>query len=315
MASNTRLVWSKRLGGGLLLAIVLPLAGGCASTGHARLGPVVEPTELAKRLNRPSAGRLLVLDVRDAKAYDAGHVAGAVRLDFAKWEKDSLAAPTGLDHETLWRERIGHLGVSGRDPVVIYDDGHMTQAARIWFIFQHFGVPEAGVLNGGYPALEPLITDGAITVSRAPTTPRPTKFHPTATTETRIALVGRQRVREAVERGKAQILDARTPAEYTGKDLLKNPRGGHIPTAINLPHKKLLDEHGRLKSPKALAALFARAGFQRGQPIITHCESGGRASLAALAAQRAGYGPVMDYYLSFGDWAADKSCPVVRPDE
>jgi thiosulfate/3-mercaptopyruvate sulfurtransferase len=315
MSPNKRLVWSKRLGGGLLLACAVSVAGGCAMAEPARLGPVVEPAELAKRLNRSSAERPLVIDVRDAKAYDAGHVAGAVRLDFSKWEKDSVAAPTGLDHRTLWRERIGNLGVSGRDPVVIYDNGHMTHAARIWFIFQHFGVPEAGVLNGGYPALEPLIADGKLSVSRAPTTPRPTTFSPMGTTETRIALVGRQRVRNAVERKAAQIFDARTPAEYTGKDPLKNPRGGHIPTAINLPHKQLLDDRGRLKTPEALAALFARAGFQRGQPIITHCDGGGRASLAALAAQRAGYGPVMNYYLSYGDWAADRSCPVVQPNE
>jgi len=30
-----------------------------------------------------------------------------------------------------------------------------------------------------------------------------------------------------------------------------------------------------------------------------------------LAAVRAGYGPVMNYYLSFGDWAADPGCPLV----
>jgi thiosulfate/3-mercaptopyruvate sulfurtransferase len=127
-----------------------------------------------------------------------------------------------------------------------------------------------------------------------------------------VAVAERQRVRAAVERGNAQVFDARTRAEYTGQDLRKNTRGGHIPGAINIPHKELLDEHGRLRSPGALAALFEQAGFKRGQPVITHCDGGGRASLAALAAERAGYGPVLNYYLSFGDWAADASCPVVQ---
>jgi thiosulfate/3-mercaptopyruvate sulfurtransferase len=73
---------------------------------------------------------------------------------------------------------------------------------------------------------------------------------------------------------------------------------------------------GRPRPPEELAALFDCAGFQGSHPIIiTHCDGGGRASLAALAAERAGYGPVMNYYLSFGDWAADARCPVVTPEE
>jgi len=117
-------------------------------------------------------------------------------------------------------------------------------------------------------------------------------------------------VREAIERHDAQILDTRTVGEYAGEDLRKNSRGGHMPTAINLPHKQLLDEQGKLKSPETLAAIFAEAGFKHGEPVITLCQSGGRASLAALAAERAGYGPVLNYYLSFGDWAADATCPL-----
>ncbi len=202
--------------------------------------------------------------------------------------------------------------MSGREPVVIYDDGRMTEAARAWFIFQHFGVADAAVVNGGYLALEPLLADGRIPVSREATMPKRATFQPAADAKGGIGLVDRQRVREAIDRGEAQVFDARTPDEYTGKDRKSNPRGGHLPTAINLSHKKLLDASGRLKSPEELATLFQKAGFERGWPIITHCQSGGRSSLAALAAARAGYGPVMNYYLSFGEWAADATCPVLE---
>ncbi len=293
-----------------LLALIL-LTIGCSST-RGPLGPVIEPDELARRLQGKPAERLVVLDVRDAAAYASGHVAGAVRVDPDLWKQESLTEGTGLNHETMWRGRIGALGVSGREPVVIYDDGRMTEAARVWFIFQHFGVPEAGVLNGGYPAAVPFIAEGRIPANGEPTIPRPTAFDPPVGNSTRIGLVDRQHVRQAVERGEARVLDARTREEYTGLDLRRNLRGGHIPNAINLPHKQLLDEQGRVKSPDALAALLKEAGFQRGQPVITHCDGGGRASLAALAAEHAGFGPVMNYYLSFGDWAADATCPLER---
>jgi thiosulfate/3-mercaptopyruvate sulfurtransferase len=45
---------------------------------------------------------------------------------------------------------------------------------------------------------------------------------------------------------------------------------------------------------------------------VTHCEGGGRAALGAATAVRAGFDDVRVYYLSFGDWVRDESCPVVR---
>jgi len=302
-----------RLRAGVLVAIMAGLLTGCASNQSAAFGPVVEAEEFAALLGSKADNQLVLLDVRSQNLYDKSHVAGAVRVDPTDWKNLSLAAETGLDHQTLWKNRIGALGVSGREPVLIYDDGSMTKAARIWFIFQHFGVPQTGVLNGGYPILQPLINDGRISVSDQQTKPMPTKLEHTDDTAARVAIVERQRVRRDVERRAVQILDTRTHEEYTGEDLRSNTRGGHLPTAMNLPHTELLDEKGRLKSPATLAAILEKAGFKRGRPIVTHCDGGGRASLAALAADRAGYGPVMNYYLSFGDWAADTTCPLEKP--
>lgn len=47
-------------------------------------------------------------------------------------------------------------------------------------------------------------------------------------------------------------------------------------------------------------------------PVVTHCDGGGRAALAALAAVNAGQKNVSAYYLSFSDWAKDESCSIVR---
>jgi thiosulfate/3-mercaptopyruvate sulfurtransferase len=61
-----------------------------------------------------------------------------------------------------------------------------------------------------------------------------------------------------------------------------------------------------------LRDLLAAAGFRPGDHVVTHCDGGGRAALAAAAAARAGYGDVHAYYLSFADWAKDESCPIVQ---
>jgi len=303
------------------LALMLWVGTGCSPAQptpstrpatHTALPGVMDPAELARRLSNSTTDRLIVLDVRDAAGYESGHIAGAIRVDPTAWKNESLAGDTGLDHDTFWHQRIGGLGVSGREPVVVYDDGRMTEAARLWFIFQHFGVGEVAVVNGGYRALAPLIESGKIPVSREITAPKAVTFQPASGIGEPITLIERKRLLEKIRSRQAQIFDARTPAEFSGQDLRTNARGGHLPSAINLPHTRLMDKEGRLLSAEQLADLFRESGFQRGQPIVTHCDGGGRASLAALAAQTAGYGPVMNYYLSFGDWAADSTCPVEK---
>lgn len=273
---------------------------------------LVEATDLAAVV-RGADDDLVIFDVRAEAEYAAGHLPGAVRIDYSEWEQLSLSADTGLTHEQMWHERIGSAGVDADDAVLIYDGGKMTRAARVWFILQHFGVAEARVVNGGFPLIAQEADSGRLRLSTDPIEPRRVAFEPTGENTGRIGSLDRFEVKAAIEAGEAQVLDARTVDEYRGLDLRKNDRGGHLPTATNVPHTALLDERGRLKPMAELAAILDNAGFVKGRPVITHCDGGGRAALAALAAARAGYGPVVNYYLSFGDWAKDTTCPVVKP--
>ncbi|HKM72773.1 MAG TPA: rhodanese-like domain-containing protein [Stellaceae bacterium] len=68
----------------------------------------------------------------------------------------------------------------------------------------------------------------------------------------------------------------------------------------------------RRSSGTGAAKQLERVGFGPSDHIVTHCEGGGRAALAAAAAVRAGYDDVRVYYLSFADWVRDESCPIVR---
>lgn len=251
----------------------------------------------------------VLLDVREREAYEQGHVAGAVHVRLDEWERASLSAEDGLAQQAAWRARIGALGIDGDDHVVVYDNGKMTSAARVWFVLQHFGAASTAVVDGGFPLLAQAAGRGVLKLEQRPSVRAPTKFEPT--NAALVGLVDREQMRSAIERGEAQILDVRSAPEFRGEDKRKNARGGHLPKAINVPHTELLDAQGRLRSPEELRAILGAAGFTEGRPVITHCDGGGRAALAALAAARAGYGPVFNYYLSFGDWAKDSTCPVV----
>lgn len=268
--------------------------------------PVLTPEALLA--NRDA---FVVLDARPAEAFSAGRAAGAHRLPIEAWEKAAKTEEgrlTNLDH---WARAIGALGVDGIRPVAVLDDGRITEAARAWFILQHFGVPSA-VLDGGWPVLEPLLrAAGRLATGPAaepvviPFTPRPGSG--------RVTLVEREPLRAQFNAGAGpQVFDTRTAAEHGGLDLRKNRRGGRLPGAANLPHADLLGADNRLLAADVLREKLAAAGIRPGERVVTHCDGGGRASLAALAALRAGHAEVGTYYLSFSDWAADESCPIER---
>ncbi len=284
---------------------LMTLVTGCAAAERRVL---IEASELPARLS--AAPPPTLLDARKAEAYVAGHVAGAVHVDADAWRQESLSSEHGLEDDAIWRGRIGAAGIDAATEVVVYDDGRMLDAARVWFILQLAGVERAVVLNGGWKALQGLISDGAMKTSTAAPRIDPKPFKAPPATQPAVAYRSRAQTRAHVTQKDAQIWDARTPAEHRGAQMNKNPRGGHLPGAVNLPHAELLNDLGCVRSPAEVRALLEKAGFKPSQPIVVHCESGGRSSLAALAALHAGYGNIANYYRSFSDWARDDSCPL-----
>ncbi|RVJ49362.1 sulfurtransferase [Sinorhizobium meliloti] len=258
--------------------------------------PIIEPSALS------SLPTFRLLDVRDPAAFSSSHATNAVRVPVEVWEEAGKAGETSFENFAYWGRAISELGVDGGVPAVVYDDGRMTEAARVWFILQFFGA-KAFILNGGWPAIEGR--DDLVGAPRS--TGASFSVRPGAGA---VGLIDRQTLKASLDTD-IRIFDARTTDEFTGKDLRRNARGGHLPGARLLPHARLLNG-SRLRPAAELHNLLAQAGFRPGDHVITHCDGGGRAALAAAAAARAGYENVRAYYLSFADWAKDESCAIVR---
>ena len=97
--------------------------------------PIVEPGEALL------FGSALLLDVRSLDAFRTSHLANAIRVPVEWWNAAAKQERTSLDRTTFWQAEIGALGIDGSRIALVYDDGRMTDAARIWFILRHFGVP------------------------------------------------------------------------------------------------------------------------------------------------------------------------------
>ena len=288
------------------------LAGVATARAEAAListpDPVVEPEALASQLRDHKDVRLL--DVRKAEEFAKGHVVGAVNVDIDSWFKAAKAS--GPTDTAGWAERLGALGIGPETRVLVYDGGGMTMASAAWFVMQHFGVRDAAVVSGGWKLI-PAVKPELITIEPTPA-PKPAQFKPAAS-KVLVAWADKAEVRKALDKGSARIWDARSADEYTGKQARDNPRVGHLPGSVNLPHGALINDEGRVRSAVEIREILTAAGFKPGDRIVAHCQGGGRSSFAALAAVRAGFGPVENYLMSFGEWAADETCPVVKPGE
>ena len=86
--------------------------------------------------------------------------------------------------------------------------------------------------------------------------------------------------------GKRNLVDVRSPDEFTGRLLApahlpqeQAQRGGHIPTAKNVPWSKAANEDGTFRSDDELTRLYqSEAGLDFGKDTIAYCRIGERSA-------------------------------------
>ncbi len=84
-----------------------------------------------------------------------------------------------------------------------------------------------------------------------------------------------------------------------------------MPTACRLEWSTFVDKDGRFLSIPKLKAMIGAAGVKPGEPVITHCQGGGRASVDAFVFELLGY-PTRNFYLGWSDWGNADETPIVQ---
>lgn len=312
---------------GLVASLLLPLVAAGASVAIddgwmvgrdasriAAEAAVIGPDAASETLALPG---LVVLDARDEDDHRNERLPGAVLLDDGAWKRWSLDGEFAMLDHAAWRREIAALGVDSKTPVLVVDDGSMTRAPRIWFILHRLGVRGAMVADGGLPAWREAIGDESMACGDpGESGDRPASIEvvasaPDGPASPAIAWLDRLDMLALLGDGRVQLVDVRSEGEFDGSRPLKNPRGGHLPGAVVLPHGELLAEEGGILPPSQIRAALAARGLDPDRPVVVYCQSGARATLAALALARAGVGPVACYYEGFGLWSKDDRCPVV----
>jgi thiosulfate/3-mercaptopyruvate sulfurtransferase len=244
-------------------------------------------------------------DKRDAKAeFEAGHIPGAMFYDLDALSDHSTDLPHMLPTPPNFARDLGALGIGDGDMVVVYDGAGLFSAARIWWMLRVMGHDKVAVLDGGLPKWKAE----SRALEKGVTAPKPAQF-------TSRPVAGQVKnfddVRAAL--GNSQILDARSNSRFTGEEKEPRPdvRSGHMPGAVNVHFRAVLNADGTLKSEHELKKLFAEKGVDLRAPIITSCGSGVTASILMLALAQLGAPQTSLYDGSWTEWGGRPQAEVV----
>jgi thiosulfate/3-mercaptopyruvate sulfurtransferase len=235
--------------------------------------------------------------------YAAGHIPGAVHLDYA----DDLSDPATpyaarVAPPELFARVMGEHGIGDDTIVLAYDAGTIPFAARLVWMLRYYGHDEAYVLAGGYPAWVAAgypVTTGTPAIAPATFTPRPRPELRASRDEVLAVAEGRSDV---------QLVETQRDQTYAQRDR-------DIAHAVRLSGNLLLEDArgGRVADAATLDRLVREAGLDRHARTVVSCGSGVSASGAWLALREAGFDDVAVYDGSWMEWEHDALPSVPKP--
>lgn len=221
--------------------------------------------------------KLVEIDV-DTKAYDAGHIPGAIGFNWQTQLQDQVGRD--VVSQAALEKLLGEAGISPEDTLVCYGDNNNWFAAYGFWILKLYGHRDVRLMNGGRnkwlnEADKPLTTEKI---------KRPAVTYRAAAADASLRALLPE-VFAAVANGKWNLVDVRSPDEFTGK-VIAPPgmtetaqRGGHIPGAKSVPWSTAVNPDGTFKSADELRSIYLeQRGVDPQKDTIAYCRIGERSS-------------------------------------
>ena len=237
--------------------------------------------------------------------YQAAHIPGARFFDLDDVSDHRSDLPHMVPPVEKFMSRMRAIGVGDGHQIVVYDGSGLFSAPRVWWLFKLMGQMDIAVLDGGFPKwqaeghpvedLPPILRDRHMMVRRQNQMVKDVT-----------------QVSAASKLGESEIVDARSPGRFYGKDPEPRPglRAGHIPGSKNVFYKDLLKADDTMKSPDEMRQVFLEAGVDLDKPVITSCGSGVTAAILSLGLTRMGKTDHSLYDGSWTEWGMFPTLPI-----
>jgi thiosulfate/3-mercaptopyruvate sulfurtransferase len=280
------------------------------ASGYAYPEVLCSTSWVADHLNDPAI-RLIEAD-EDTLLYELGHIRGAVKLD---WHSD---AQEQLKRDVIDQKGFEHLmsrlGIANDTTVVFYGDKNNWYACYAFWLFARYGHQKMKIMNGGRLKWETEEREMAREVPRFEST----TYYAQPADDTLRAY--HDDVLGELKNPSRRLIDVRSPQEYSG-ELINMPdypqegaqRGGHIPTAKNIPWHKATEPDGTFKSAEELRQLYGSKDITPDKEVIAYCRIGERSAHTWFVLSRLlGFPRVRNYDGSWTEWGSMVRVPIEK---
>ncbi|WP_032120887.1 sulfurtransferase [Clostridium amazonitimonense] len=241
-------------------------------------------------------------------AFKEGHIRGAIYVDLETELTGQVKEHGGrhpLPDLNEFTVNMNKKSVDDNIHVIIYDDGDLAAASRLWWIFRYIGKSNVYILEEGIKAWKdrnlPLEQGEDVIIKESKGT---------------LSLNIRddiycdvQYVKDNLD--KAFIIDAREKDRYLGKIEPVDKKAGHIPGAKNYFWKDNFNEF-KVKPKEELKEIFK--GLEEKEDIIVHCGSGITGAANVMILDEIGIKAKL-YGGSWSDWISYDENPIVVGEE
>ncbi len=259
---------------------------------------------------------LTIIDTQpDIHDYITEHIPGAVYFNQKLLRVPYKGTPGVYVPEDVIKQLFSRIGIEKNKPIIVYTGkgafrgwGDGLEQTMLAYSLVRFGCENVYVLDGG---LEKWKKEKMELTKEFPDREE-TNF------ETDIQedyFVNIEEVKNLKDKEDTVLLDARPEKVYKGQGPWILP--GHIPGAVNLPWKKLMDEDNPklLKPVEEIEKILNNIGATKDKMIICSCGTGREATNEFLLFKfYLGYPDVKIYEGSFTEWTSYPENPTVVGD-
>jgi thiosulfate/3-mercaptopyruvate sulfurtransferase len=256
--------------------------------------------------------RIAEVDYDPKTNYHLGHIPGSVLFDWKKDINDPLNR--NIISKESCEELLNKSGINQDSTLILYGDFNNWFAAFAFWVFKYYGFEDVRIMNGGRKKWleEDRSIDKTIPIYQ---TGNFKASNPDEKIRTYL-----NHVSESLKNNQSILVDVRSPPEFTGEVTAPAEyptehaqRGGHIPSAINVPWGKAVNEDGTFKSPEDLIKLYKENGIIPEKEVISYCRIGERSSHTWFVLKYLlGYPDVKNYDGSWTEWGNMIGNPIEK---
>ena len=276
---------------------------------HAALAaqPLLSPQQLQPLLSRAD---VRVIDIRDPKSFELGHIEGAVNAPYGKW-RGPASNPGDLPDKAKLTPLIQSLGLTPSTYAVVVSNGvdssDFGAMARVYWTLKSLGLKELSIVNGGMMAWE----GSGQQTTQVTTKVTPSTYAPTFDAQW---LATREDVSQHISLSNAALVDSRPDAFYQGKTRAPAAKvSGTLPGAQQLDFNQWFVPGTALFVDTSKARQIAsQLQRKQGEDAVAFCNTGHWAATDWFGlSEVAGLPGVRLYAGSMVDWTQSKDQPLV----